>query len=95
MLSQFDIRFDMSGAIRSMVGTDGHITVTDPWIAEMRVFSWSVGAITAVSRSIRTHFRASRTRPMVRIEIDTNSDAIAGGADLEFDRQCDRSGRSN
>ena len=78
------------GAIRSnWWGTDGHITVTDPWICgNARVQLVSRGNHRDIAIDPDGAFALTRTEADVyRIEIDTNSDAIAGGAELEFGRR--------
>ena len=87
VLSQFDIGFDMSRRDQiELVGTDGHITVTDPWICgNARVQLVSRGNHRDIAIDPDGAFALTRTEADVyRIEIDTVSDAIAGGAELEF-----------
>ena len=90
VLSQFDIGFDMSRRDQiELVGTDGHITVTDPWICgAARVELVSGGERRDVEIDPDGAFALTGTESDVyRIEIDTVSNAISGAAELEFGRQ--------
>jgi xylose dehydrogenase (NAD/NADP) len=90
VLSQFDIGFDLSRRDQlELVGTDGHITVTDPWICgDARVELVSRGARLDVDIDPVGDFNLTETEADVyRVEVEVVSEAIAGGADLEFGRQ--------
>ena len=89
VLSQFDIGFDLSRRDQlELIGTDGHITVTDPWICgDARVELVSGGEHSDVQIDPDGGFGLSGTEADVyRIEIDTVSEAIAGATELEFGR---------
>lgn len=90
VVSQFDIGFDMSRRDQvELIGTDGHISITDPWIcADARVELTSGGERREVPIDPAGEFALTRTEADVyRIEVDVASDAIATGAGLEFGRQ--------
>jgi predicted dehydrogenase len=90
VLSQFDIGFDVSRRDElELVGTDGHIVVTDPWIGGR-------AAIEVVSAGEKQEFEldpggtfclTGTEADVYRIELETVSNAIAGRGNLEFGRE--------
>jgi hypothetical protein len=90
VLSQFDIGFDMSRRDElELIGTDGHITVTDPWIGgRAAVDLVRCGGVQRLDIDPDGRFALTGTEADVyRVEIDTVSAAIAGDLTLEFGRQ--------
>jgi predicted dehydrogenase len=90
VLSQFDIGFDMSRRDQiELVGTEGHLIVTDPWICgDARVELVSGGDRRVVPIDPEGVYALTGTEADVyRIEIEEVSDAIAGMSDLEFGQQ--------
>lgn len=90
VLSQFDIGFDMSRRDQiELVGTEGHLTVTDPWICgDARVELVSGGERRDVEIDPDGAFALTGTEADVyRIELEAISDAIVGASDLEFGRR--------
>jgi len=90
VLSQFDIGFDMSRRDElELIGTDGHITVTDPWIGgRAEVDLVRGGEVQRLDIDPDGRFALTGTEADVyRVEIDTVSAAIAGDLTLEFGRQ--------
>lgn len=90
VLSQFDIGFDMTRRDElELIGSDGHITVTDPWIGgRAAVDLVSGGERRRIDIDPDGRFSLTGTDADVyRIELDTVSTAIAGQATLEFGRQ--------
>ena len=90
VLSQFDIGFDMSRRDQiELVGTEGHLTVTDPWICgDARVELVSGGEHRNVEIDPDGAFALTGTEADVyRIELEAISDAIVGASDLEFGRR--------
>ena len=90
VLSQFDIGFDLSRRDQiELIGTDGHLTITDPWICgDGGIELVSGGDRRVVKNSIgETSFALTATEADVyRIELEIVSAAIAGTSDLEFGR---------
>jgi D-xylose 1-dehydrogenase (NADP+, D-xylono-1,5-lactone-forming) len=90
VLSQFDIGFDMSRRDQvELVGTEGHIVVTDPWLCgAARVELVTASGSRDVAIDSAGDFALTGTQSDVyRVELETVSNAIAGVTDLEFGRQ--------
>jgi D-xylose 1-dehydrogenase (NADP+, D-xylono-1,5-lactone-forming) len=90
VLSQFDIGFDMTRRDQlELIGTDGHITVTDPWICgQANVELVSDGNRRQIDIDPGGEFALSGAEADVyRVEIDTVSAVISGETELEFGRE--------
>jgi predicted dehydrogenase len=89
VLSQFDIGFDMSRRDElELVGSEGHIVVTDPWIGGRAAVEMVIaGEKRAFELDPGGTFRlAGAEADIYRIELETVSAAIAGHGKLEFGR---------
>ena len=90
VLSQFDIGFDLSRRDQiELIGTDGHLTITDPWICgNAGIELVSGGERRAVQLDPDDSFGLTATEADVyRIELEVVSEAIASASELEFGRR--------
>jgi predicted dehydrogenase len=89
VITQFDIGFDLPRRDElELIGTEGAIVVSDPWLCR--------GETVELRRDERSKSRpvdpegrfalAHDGYDVYRIELDTVSEAIAGGAELPFGR---------
>ena len=89
VLSQFDIGFDLTRRDQlELIGTDGSITVIEPWICGAgRVEVVTAGKRRVVPIDSEGSFALTETEADVyRIEVEEVSNAIAGVTELEFGR---------
>ncbi|HLA16906.1 MAG TPA: Gfo/Idh/MocA family oxidoreductase [Candidatus Limnocylindrales bacterium] len=87
--SQFDVGFELPRRDElELIGTDGRIVAADPWICRPPTIELGVdGRTEAVAVDPEARFGlAYDDLDVYRIELDTISDAIEGGAPLAFGR---------
>jgi predicted dehydrogenase len=89
VITQFDIGFDLPRRDElELIGTEGVIVVTDPWLCRGETIELRHDG-RSESRSVDPEGRfalAHDDYDVYRIELDTISEAIAGGAQLPFGR---------
>ena len=89
VITQFDIGFDLPRRDElELIGTEGVIVVTDPWLCRGETIELRHDG-RSESRSVDPEGRfalAHDDYDVYRIELDTISEAIAGGVQLPFGR---------
>jgi D-xylose 1-dehydrogenase (NADP+, D-xylono-1,5-lactone-forming) len=89
VITQFDIGFDLPRRDElELIGNEGTIVVTDPWLCRRETIELRHDG-RSESRAVDPEGRfalAHDDHDVYRIELDTVSEAIAGGAQLPFGR---------
>jgi xylose dehydrogenase (NAD/NADP) len=89
VIAQFEIGFDLPRRDElELIGTEGTMVITDPWLCRAKTIELRRDG-GSESRSVDPEGRfalAHDDYDVYRIELDTISEAIAGGAGLPFGR---------